>query len=134
MHDPIAPSVARNAAEAVELVAQAISDGDLEAALAQYEEGAVLRPWAVAPDEAQPLDRTLRQLLELRLAVAVRVSDVVPAGELALVLGERCIDGGSADGGPVRFRGAGAALVRRQPGGGWRIVADTWRLAAPVTA
>jgi hypothetical protein len=26
-------------------------------------------------------------------------------------------------------RGAGAAIVRRQPGGGWRIAADAWCLA-----
>jgi ketosteroid isomerase-like protein len=131
MQDPISPSVARTAAEAVDLVAQAISDGDLEAALFQYEDGAVLRPWAAASDQAPSLALTLRLLIELRLAVAARVSEVVPAGELALVLGERCIDGAGADSGPVRFRGAGATVVRRQPGGGWRIAADAWRLAAP---
>jgi hypothetical protein len=35
--DPIAPPVAGRPAEAVELVSLAVSDGDLEAALAQYE-------------------------------------------------------------------------------------------------
>lgn len=130
MQDPIAPSVARYPAEAVELVCQAISDGDLEAALAQYEDGAVLRPWAAASDPVQSTARTLRQLMELRMPLAVRVSDVVPVGEVAVVLSERRIGGAGLDGGPVEFRGAGATLVRRQPGGGWRIAADAWRLAA----
>jgi ketosteroid isomerase-like protein len=134
MQDPIAPSLARNAAEAAELVSQAISDGDLEAALAQYEDGAVLRPWAAASTEEQSTAGTLRELIELRLPVAVRVSDVVPVGELALVLAEWSIHGAGADSGPVQFRGVGATVVRRQPGGGWRIVADAWRLAAARSA
>ena len=49
MADPIAPPAASQPAEAVELVCQAVSGGDLEAAIAQYEVGAVLRPWAGDP-------------------------------------------------------------------------------------
>ena len=40
MRDLIPPVAARYPAEAAELVCVAISDGDLEAALAQYEPGA----------------------------------------------------------------------------------------------
>ena len=39
MRDLIPPVVARYPAEAAELVCVAVSDGDLEAALAQYEPG-----------------------------------------------------------------------------------------------
>ena len=42
MLDPISPPVARRPEETVELVAAALSDGDLEAVLAQYERGAIL--------------------------------------------------------------------------------------------
>ena len=45
MSDLIRPPVARRPEEALELVAQALSDGDLEAALAQYEKGALLAYW-----------------------------------------------------------------------------------------
>jgi ketosteroid isomerase-like protein len=132
MHDPIAPSVAHDPAEAVELVAQAVSDGDLEAALAQFEDRAVLRPWAAAPTGGQAsTERVLSELMDLRLPLAVRVRDVVPAGELALVIGERSIKGVAADCEPVELGGIGATLVRRQPGGGWLITADAWRLAPP---
>ena len=44
MLDPISPPVARRPEETVELVAAALSDGDLEAVLAQYERGAILCP------------------------------------------------------------------------------------------
>jgi hypothetical protein len=43
--DLIRPPVARRPEEALELVSQALSDGDLEAALAQYEKGALLAYW-----------------------------------------------------------------------------------------
>ena len=43
MSDPIAPPAARWPLEAAELVGLAMSDGDLGAAVAQYEPGAVLR-------------------------------------------------------------------------------------------
>jgi hypothetical protein len=46
MSDPISPPVGRRPEEVLELVSLALSDGDLEAALAQYERGAVLQPWA----------------------------------------------------------------------------------------
>src|SRR5215470_19610369 len=42
MLDPISPPAARRPEETVELVSAALSDGDLEAVLAQYERGAVL--------------------------------------------------------------------------------------------
>jgi len=45
MPDPIGPPVARRPEEALELAAQALSDGDLEAALAQYESSAALAYW-----------------------------------------------------------------------------------------
>ncbi len=131
MDDPIAPSVAHGPAEAVELVAQALSDGDLEAALAQYEERAVLRPWSAGPADNASAVQVLSELMDLRLPLVVHVRDVVLAEELALVVGERSIKGVAADCEQVAFGGVGATLVRRQPGGGWLIAADAWQLAPP---
>jgi ketosteroid isomerase-like protein len=142
MLDPIAPSVARQPAEAVELVAQAVSDGDLEAALAQYEPGAVLRPWAVSTASspagaapagaddagAPPAARLLSEVMELRLPVFVRVCDVAQAGDIAVVVSERRISGIGADRRAVEFSGIGAAVVLRSMAA-WRIAADAWCLA-----
>jgi ketosteroid isomerase-like protein len=130
--DRIPPPAARWPAEVLELVSAAVSDGDLEAALAQYEEGAALQPWA--SDRARPaagIGAMLAALMELRLPLEAQVLAVLPAGEIVLVLGERRIDGHGPDGQRVDLRGSGATVVRRQPGGWWCIAADAWRLAGP---
>jgi ketosteroid isomerase-like protein len=132
--DPIAPPVAARPAEAVELVCLAVSGGDLEAALAQYEGGAVLRPWAHDPGgSTETVADTLTILMDLRLPVSVQISAVVPADTLALVLSTRHIIGTGPDCEPVQLRGAGATVVRRQQGGSWRIIADAWHLNARGT-
>jgi len=148
MRDLLPPAVASNPVEAIEIVSLAISDGDLETALAQYERSAILQPWQHSPGEtvadpdgtgADP-DGTgadpdgsaasgLRDVMDLRLPLALHVLAVVPADGLVLVLAERRISGAGPDCEDVNLTGSGAAVVRRQAGGGWRIVADAWRLA-----
>jgi ketosteroid isomerase-like protein len=113
----------------VELVSLAVSGGDLEAALAQYEAGAVLRPWAPDPDgHTHGVAEALTRLMDLRLPLAVRIRAVVPGDGLALVAGDRHIAGTDPDRQPAQLSGAGATIVRRQPGGSWRIAADAWYL------
>ncbi|HXB47947.1 MAG TPA: hypothetical protein VNW50_09300 [Streptosporangiaceae bacterium] len=139
MRDLIPPAVARNPVEAIEIVSLAISDGDLEAALAQYEHSAILRPWQSDPADGEvsvsagrgsaSAASRLQDVMDLRLPLALQVLAVVPAGDLALVLAERRISGAGPDCERVELTGSGAAVVRRQPGGGWRIAADAWRLA-----
>jgi ketosteroid isomerase-like protein len=137
MSDPIEPLAARGPQEALELLSQALSDGDLEAALAQYEDAAMLAPWR---SEAAPLADGLRDALAwfmgLRLPVSVRIGTVLAAQDLALVTCERRIAGTGPDGEQVRLAGHGCAIVRPQPDGAWRIAADAWHLAAehPKTA
>jgi len=146
MRDLIPPAVARDPVEAIEIVSLAISDGDLEAALAQYERSAILRVWqAEVLDGADPLEDAaaegadpcgprhaagaLRDVMDLRLPIVLRVLTAVPAGDLSLVLAQRRICGSGPDCERIELTGSGAAIVRRQPGGGWRIAADAWRLA-----
>ena len=134
MPDPIAPPVAVRPAEAVELVCLSVSGGDLEAALAQYEGGAVLRPWAHDPEgRTETVADTLTVLMDLRLPVSVQIRAVVPADALALVLSTRHIIGTGPDCEPVQLHGAGATVVRRQQGGTWRIIADAWHLSGRGT-
>lgn len=132
MPDPIAPPAASRPAEAVELVAQAVSGGDLEAALAQYETWAVLRAWARDPGgDTDCVAGALIQLMNLRLPLYVRIRAVLPAEGLALVLGEWHIVGTGPDREPIQLTGAGATVVRRQQAGSWRIAADAWYLDGP---
>ena len=134
MPDPIAPPVAARPAEAVELVCLSVSGGDLEAALAQYEGGAVLWPWARDPAGAEDtVADTLTILMDLRLPVSVQIGAVVRAGAIALVLSTRHIRGTGPGCEPVQLSGAGATVLRRQQGGSWRIIADAWHLSGRGT-
>ena len=131
MPDRIAPPAARQPAEVVDLVSMAMSDGDLEAALAQYEHGALFMPWASQPAEPGASTRCLLdQIMDLRLPLSVHVQQVLHVGDLALLLVRREITGLSADGEYVSLSGCGATMVRRPPGGPWLIVADAWQLSA----
>ena len=132
MPDPIAPPAASRPAEAVELVCLAVSDGDLEAALAQYEAGAPLRPWAHYPDgAAYQIAEILLGLINLRLPLSVRIGAIVAADGVALVLGERRIAGSGPDRQWIQLSGSGATVVRCQRDGSWRIAADAWNLRSP---
>jgi len=136
--DPIPPPSARDPAEALHLVSVAVSDGDLDAAVAQYEPGAVLRPWAGQPAAAPPgqpataplgVAGQLIPVLDLRLPLTLRTGPVLLADGLALVLGERRIAGAVPGPGRIQLHGAGATALRRQPDGTWLIVTDAWCLA-----
>lgn len=129
MSDPIAPPAARRPEEVLELVSLALSDGDLEAALAQYEPGALLRPWASdAASDGAHVGNILLDLMELRLPLSALVRAVLAAPGLALVLGERHITGPGPDHQRIQLTGLGSTVVRQQPDGTWRIAADAWCL------
>ena len=129
MSDPIAPPAARWPAEAPELVSLAVSDGDLGAAVAQYEPGAVLRLRADDLAEGRTLYETMTQLMQLRLPLGTRLLAVLPADGLTMLVCERRIEGAGPDGKPVRLCGVGCTVVRAQADGAWRIAADAWCLA-----
>jgi ketosteroid isomerase-like protein len=130
MFDPIKPPAARRPEEALELVSQALSDGDLEAALAQYEKGALLARWPGAREVGQvgEVGQVLAGVMALRLPLYVRISSVLESPELALVICERRVAGTGPDSERVWFIGHGCAVLRPQPDGAWRIAADAWRV------
>jgi ketosteroid isomerase-like protein len=131
--DLIAPPAARRPEEAVELVSQALSDGDLEAALAQYEDTARIVTWQEAPAGAGGAVRSaLTCFMALRLPLAVEIATVLRVPGLALVICERRTTGTGPDGEQVRHHGNGCAMVRVQADGSWRIAADTWQLGAEI--
>jgi ketosteroid isomerase-like protein len=127
--DPIKPPAARRPEEALELACAALSDGDLEAALAQYEDTAMLAHW---PRRAARADRDIRGALTcfmaLRLPLSIRIGTVVETGGLALVACDRQVTGTGPDGEQVALRGSGCAVIRPQDDGAWRIAADAWQL------
>ena len=129
MSDVIEPPAARRPEEALELVSQALSDGDLEAALAQYEKGALLAYW---PDGDSSVREALTSVMALRLPLYVRIATVLETPELALVICERRIAGTGPEDEQVHLIGHGCAVLRPQPDGAWRIAADAWRVATEL--
>ncbi len=132
MSDPIAPLTARQPVEAVELVSLAVSDGDVGAALAQYEPAAALRPWARQTTDGTGIQAAICHVMDLRLPLSIEVRMVLPAAGLVLIVAERLMAGTGPDGQPVRLRGLGCTVVRPQPDATWRIAADAWCLAEPA--
>jgi hypothetical protein len=130
LSDLITPPAARWPSEAAELVSLAISDGDLAAAVAQYEAAAPLRPWAGEPPAGRGVEETLAVIMRMRLPLGTRIVAVLPAAGLTMLVCERYIDGVAPDGATVRLHGAGCTVVRPQPDGSWRIAADAWQLSA----
>lgn len=129
MSDPISPPLARWPSEAAELVSLAVSDGDLGAAVAQYEPTAPLRLWADDRPDGASVRETLSSLLRLRLPLDTRLVAVLPADGLTVLVCERRIDGVGPDGIPIRLHGVGCTVVRPRRDGSWRIAADAWQLS-----
>jgi ketosteroid isomerase-like protein len=129
LSDPIAPPAARWPSEAPELVSLAVSDGDLGAAVAQYEQAAPLRPWADDRRGSNTVTDTMAAIIRLRLPLDTRLLAVLPADGLTMLVCERSIDGAGPGGEAVSLHGVGCTVVRRQDDGSWRIAADAWQLA-----
>jgi ketosteroid isomerase-like protein len=132
LSDLIPPPAARWPSEAAELVSLAISDGDLDAAVAQYEPAAPLLPWAGEHPTGRGVGETLAVIMRMRLPLGTRLVAVLPAVGLTLLVCERRIDGVTPDGAPVRLHGIGCTVVRPQGDGSWRIAADAWQLSEAV--
>jgi hypothetical protein len=127
--DPISPPAARWPSQAAEFVSLAVSDGDLGAAVAQYEPTAALLAWADEQADGGSLEQTMSEIMQLRLPLDTRLVAVLPAQGLTMLVCERRIDGVGPDGALVRLRGVGCTVVRPQRDGSWRIAADAWQLS-----
>jgi ketosteroid isomerase-like protein len=125
--DLIGPPAAREPAEVLLLACAALTDGDLEAAVALYEPDATLS-WG--QDDAAAGHRAIRRVLsgvmDLRLPLRARAVRVLRAGPLALITGERTLTGTGLDGVTVTLTGPIAMIARCQPDGTWLTAADQW--------
>ena len=107
------------------LIAEAISRGDLEAALACYEDDASLVPQpGPVVRGAAALREAVGAFIALKGQLAITVEEVVEAGDIALLRSRWTLRGTGEDGQPVELAGAGAEVVRRQADGSWRFVID----------
>jgi ketosteroid isomerase-like protein len=125
--DLIEPPAAREPAEVLSLACAALTDGDLEAAVALYEPDATLS-WG--QDHAAAGHVAIRQVLagvmDMRLPLRARAVRILRAGPLALITGERTLTGTGLDGVAVTLTGPTALIARCQPDGTWLTAADQW--------
>jgi ketosteroid isomerase-like protein len=129
--EPIRPATASSPAEALALLCEALSDGDVEAALSLYEPGALL---VLAPrgelGHERCLDETVASLASTRLVFEARPLREVLAGDVALLLAARTVIGKAPDGASLDEASQGAAVLRNSPSQGWRFVLDYWGIEA----
>jgi ketosteroid isomerase-like protein len=125
--DLIEPQAAREPAEVLLLACAALTDGDLEAAVALYEPDATLcwgeDHWAAGQ---AAIRQVLADVMDMRLPLRARSVRVLRAGPLALITGTRTLTGTGLDGVAVTLTGPTALVARRQPDGTWLTAADQW--------
>ena len=94
--------------------------GDLEAAVALYEPDAALLwgPGRAAMGHAA-IRRVLGEVMDMRLPLRGRADHILLAGDLALIIGERSVQGTGPDGAAIALTGPATLVVRCQPDGTW---------------
>ena len=107
------------------LIAQAISSGDIEAAIALYEPGAtfVSEPGQTASGTG-PIREVLSGFLGMKPTLNIEVVLVVESGDTALLNSKWTLSGTGPDGSAVNMDGQGIEVVRRQADGNWLFVID----------
>ena len=111
--------------EVIELFAELMGRGELDEALALYEEDA-----AFAPEPGRLLQgkEAIRSALEgfvaLRPTMTGAIERVVTAGDTALVINDWSLSGTDPDGNPVDMAAKSADVLRRRADGTWGILID----------
>jgi ketosteroid isomerase-like protein len=110
------------------LIGEAITSGDMDAALSLYEPDATFAmPIGFGEGSVTGLDG-LREALSGFLAMSpelqVNAEKTLLSGETALVIGNWTLKGRDAEGNDIDASGRYADVVRRQPDGSWLFVID----------
>jgi ketosteroid isomerase-like protein len=110
------------------LIGEAITSGDMDAALSLYEpEATFAMPTGFGEGSVTGL-HGLREALGGFLAMSpelkVNAEKTLLSGDTALVIGNWTLKGRDAEGNDVDARGRYADVVRRQPDGSWLFVID----------
>ena len=106
-------------------VVEGINAGNLEALMTLYESdaGFASRPGSLAHGSAG-VRQGLAAFIAMKGTLDIKVTRVLQASDLALVVGEWSFTGTGPDGGAVKLAGHNADVLRRQADGSWRFVID----------
>lgn len=117
--------IAHTPADVDRLFAEAISSGDLDGALAMYEEDACFDDGRGNPAYGHDqIRRALADLIAQSSTLNCYEIDVVENGDLAVLRARWIYSGTDADGQPFENRGRSIEIVRRQPDDSWKFTID----------
>lgn len=110
------------------LIGEAITSGDLEAALSLYEPDATFAMPSAFGEGSVTGQDALREafsgFLGMNPVLTCTPEKTLPAGDSALVIGDWTLTGRDPDGNEIETGGRFADVVRRQADGSWLFVLD----------
>ena len=111
--------------QVLESIVDGINTGNLDALMSLYEHDAAFatRPGSLGRGLAG-VREALGAFTGMKGTLDLKVTRVLEAGDLALVVGVWSFAGTGPDGEPVKLTGQNADVLRRQSDGSWRFVID----------
>jgi len=111
--------------EVLKSIADGINTGNLDALMRLYEQNAA---FAVQPGKLAHgltgVRESLAGVIKMKGKLDLKVTKVLQANDLALVIGVWSFNGTGPDGKPMKLASKNADVLRRQPDGSWRFVID----------
>ena len=132
MRDIIGPALAMRPEQLCDLVAAAVGDGDLDAAVSYYEPDALVAVTS-APHATglAAITRMLSRSIDAKLAYSVTIEECLVTGRLALMVGRWHTDGLGSEGNRETASGTLTSIARRGTDGGWRVVVESLAPTSP---
>jgi len=111
--------------QVLESIIDGINTGNLDALMPLYEPGAAFATQPGSLSHGLPgIRESLAGFIAMKGTLDLKVTRVLQASDLALVIGVWSFVGTGSDGGPVNLTGHNADVLRRQTDGSWRFVID----------
>jgi uncharacterized protein (TIGR02246 family) len=113
--------------EVLEVVAQAINSGDVDAQMAIYEPDAYFNfePGPEGPvTGTQAIREAFTGFLAMKPNITMRLLSCNQAGDIAVLRNAWHLTCTGQDGSPMEMTGQTVAVLRRQPDGNWLVLVD----------
>jgi uncharacterized protein (TIGR02246 family) len=116
----------QNPEDVLDLVAQAINSGDVDAQIALYEPEACFHfePGQAASSGIQAIREAISGFLAMQPKLTLEAISLNQTRDITLIRNSWHLTATEPDGNPVNMRGQTAVVLRRQPEGNWLIVID----------